>query len=123
MFFSPQDCLPCPVRDRCTRSKTGARKVTLGPREEHEAIRRARQDQQTVAWQQRYAARGGIQATIGQGLRRCGLRRTRYRGLDKTGFQHVLTAAALDLIRTDAWLTETPLAPTRTSRFTRIRPA
>ncbi|MGW3870629.1 transposase [Streptomyces sp. NPDC005055] len=55
-----------------------------------------------------------MEATIGRGLRRCGLRRTRYRGLEKTRTQHVLTAAALDLVRADAWLTGTPLATTRT---------
>lgn len=48
--FSPQHCMPCPVRERCTRSETGACKLTLGPREEHEAIRRARRAQQTTAW-------------------------------------------------------------------------
>ncbi|OAH11475.1 hypothetical protein [Streptomyces jeddahensis] len=29
---------------------------------------------------------------------------------------------ALDIIRTDAWLTGTPLASTRTSRFSRLSP-
>ncbi|WP_078869625.1 transposase [Streptomyces sp. NRRL B-1347] len=69
-----------------------------------------------------YITRTGIEAAFGQGLRRSGLRRTRYRGLDKTRFQHVLTAAALNLLRTDAWLPETPLAKTRTSRFRRLQP-
>jgi hypothetical protein len=31
-----------------------------------------------------------------------------------------ITGSPRRLIRTDAWLTETPLAPTRTARFTRI---
>ncbi|WP_418896283.1 transposase [Streptomyces cupreus] len=115
--------MPCPVRQRCTRSKTEARKLALGPREEHEAIRHARQAQQTTTWWLHYSTRAGIEATIGQGIRRCGLRRTRCRGLEKTRTQHVLTAAALDLIRADAWLTGTPLATTRTSRFTRLRSA
>nr|WP_214662295.1 transposase [Streptomyces polyasparticus] len=122
VFFSPQHCLPCPVRNLCTRSKTGERKVTLGPREEHEAIRLTRQAQQTDSWKRRYMTRAGIEAAFGQGLRRCGLRRTRYCGLDKTRFQHELTTAALNIIRTEAWLTETPLAKTRTSRFRRLRP-
>jgi len=46
-----------------------------------------------------------------------GLRRARYRGLAKTGRQHVATAAALNLDRLAAWFAGRPLAPTRTSRF------
>jgi hypothetical protein len=34
----------------------------------------------------------------------------------------MLTAVALNLIRTDAWLTGTPLASTRASRFSGLSP-
>ena len=37
--------------------------------------------------------------------------------LAKIGLQHLATAAALNLDRLAAWLTERPLAPTRVSRF------
>ncbi|MFP3987916.1 transposase [Streptomyces sp. E11-3] len=57
------------------------------------------------------ATRAGIEAAFGQGPRRCGLRRTRHHGLDKTRFQHMLTAAALNLIRTDARFTKVWLGP------------
>ncbi|WP_438289529.1 IS1182 family transposase [Streptomyces sp. HUAS TT7] len=123
VFFDRHDCTPCPVRSKCTRSTTEPRKLALAPREEHEAIRARRQLQETDQWQRHYATRAGVEGTIAQGLRRCGLRRSRYTGLNKTRLQHILTAAALNLIRTDAWLTETPLAKTRTSRFARLRPA
>lgn len=123
VFFDRQDCAVCPVRSKCTRAKTEPRKLALAPREEHEAIRARRTLQATDSWQRHYATRAGVEGTIAQGLRRCGLRRSRYIGLNKTRLQHVLTAAALNLIRTDAWLTETPLAKTRTSRFARLRPA
>ncbi len=33
-----------------------------------------------------------------------GLRRSRYDGVQKTHFQHVLTAVAINLVRIDAWL-------------------
>jgi transposase len=120
--FDRNDCTPCPVRAKCTRSETAARMLTLGSREEHEAVRRVRRAQTTEQWQQHYSIRAGVEGTIGQGLRVCGLRRSRYIGLDKTRLQHVLTAVALNLVRTDAWLTEAPLAMTRTSRFTCLRP-
>ena len=34
--FSPADCQPCPARARCTRSRS--RRLTLYPRDRHEAI-------------------------------------------------------------------------------------
>jgi len=122
VFFDRHDCTTCPVRSKCTRSTTEPRKLSLAPREEHDAIRARRQLQETDQWQRHYATRAGVEGTIAQGLRRCGLRRSRYIGLKKTRLQHVLTAAALNLIRTDAWLTGTPLASTRTSRFSRLSP-
>ncbi|MFI6645991.1 transposase, partial [Streptomyces sp. NPDC050529] len=89
---------------------------------EHEALRTARQEQQTDPWKQRYGHRAGIEGTISQGVRAFGLRRSRYRGHHKTHLQHLLTAAGMNLTRLDAWLTGTPLAPTRTSHFAAFRP-
>ena len=48
------------------------------------------------------------------------LRRARYIGLAKVHLQHVLTAAALNLVRVAAWLAGTPLARTRQSAFVRL---
>lgn len=120
--FDKRHCTPCPVRAECTRSATAARALTLSTRQEHESIRRARHLQTTAQWQQRYQLRAGVEAVISQALRRCGLRRSRYIGQDKTHLQHVLTAAAINLIRVDAWLAEIPLARTRVSPFARLRP-
>ncbi|WP_399498428.1 transposase [Streptomyces sp. P17] len=47
-------------------------------------------------WQPHYATRASVESTIARGLRRCGLRRTRYTGPNQTRLQHVLTAAALN---------------------------
>jgi len=41
----------------------------------------------------------------------------------KTGLQHQLTGAAVNLARIDAHLTDIPRARTRTSHFTALRPA
>ncbi len=46
-----------------------------------------------------------------------GLRRSRYIGLARTHLQHVITAAALNLVRVMDWLAEVPEATTRKSRF------
>jgi hypothetical protein len=48
------------------------------------------------------------------------LRRARYIGLAKTHLQHVVTAAAMNLVRLGAWLAGTPLARTRQSAFVRL---
>jgi transposase len=64
-----------------------------------------------------YAKRRGVEGTLSQAVRACGLRRARDRGLARTGLQNVATAAALNLDRLAAWFAERPLAPTRVSRF------
>ena len=120
--FNRAACQPCPVRDRCTTANRG-RRLTLRPREEHEALRQARAEQDTKSWKQRYKARAGVEGTISQGIVRCGMRRSRYHGLAKTALQHQLTGAAINLLRIDAHLTCTPRARTRISPFAALRPA
>ncbi|RGD59583.1 IS1182 family transposase [Kitasatospora xanthocidica] len=120
--FSRRDCGPCPERPRCTRASIPRRRMTLrGDREEFEALQRARAQQNTDEWLGRYQARQGIEGTISQAVRAFGLRRSRYRGHAKTHLQHVLTAAAVNFTRLDAWLTGTPLALTRVTPLGRLR--
>ncbi|MFJ9843506.1 transposase [Kitasatospora sp. NPDC101155] len=73
--------------------------------------------QLTDQWQQRYNTRAGVEGTISQAVRRTGIRRTRYTGLAKTHLGNLLAATAINLIRLDAWLTNTPLGKTRTSHL------
>jgi transposase len=113
--FSPADCQPCLARARCTRTRS--RRLTLHPRDRHEAIAATRAQLASAAGQRIYAQRQGIEGTISQAVRAFGLRRSRYRGLAKTGLQSVATAAAINLDRLAAWLAGRPLEPTRTSRF------
>lgn len=120
--FRNSDCKPCPARSQCTTSKRG-RRITLRPQIEHETIQRARADQATSAWRDRYAVRHGIEGTISQAVRSFGLRRSRYRGLAKTRLQHLLTATAINLARVDAWTLGTPFASTRTTPLLKLRPA
>jgi transposase len=42
--------------------------------------------------------------------------------LAKTHFQHLATAAAINLDRLGAWFDNLPLSKTRTSRFARLAP-
>jgi transposase len=123
VVFAAADCTPCPVRVQCTRAKTQPRSLTLQPRAEHEAIHAARQRQETAEFAAAYARRAGIEGTLSQGVRVCGLRTARYRGLAKTQLQHLATAAALNVQRVTAWLDGQPRTTTRRSHLARLAPA
>jgi len=120
IVFASQVCACCPVRSDCTQSQTTGRVLHLRPQAAHEALHTQRQEQQTQAFRQQYATRAGIEGTHSQAVRRMGLRRARYDGLDKTHVQHVLTAVAINLVRIDAVLTQTPRGTTRRSNFARL---
>ena len=119
--FSAGDCRPCPARESCTRASSHGRTLKLLSRAEHEALTQARREQETDTWQEKYLPRAGIEGTISQAVHRFDARHARYRGLPKTQLQHQLTATAVNLVRIDAWLTGTPLAATRISRFAGLK--
>lgn len=114
--FRPIDCQPCPVRLQCTHSKK-ARQVTFPPQPEYLALQAARLRQTTPEFKERYARRAGVEGTLSQAVFALGMRRTRYRGLPKVHLQHVLTAAALNLMRVVDWLAGRPRAKTHRSPF------
>ena len=120
--FSMKDCGICPQLTHCTRSakKYKRRTITIRPQAQHEALQAARRRQQTPAFASQYALREGIEATISQGVRAFGMRRSRYIGLAKTHLQHLGIAAAINLVRVAAWLDGDDLAPTRVSAFQRL---
>ncbi|WP_142024161.1 IS1182 family transposase [Blastococcus colisei] len=121
--FTADTCRPCPVRQQCTRSTLShgiGRQLAVPPREVYQAQQAARAEQSTFDWRTRYAARAGIEGTIGQGLAVTNLRYARYRGLPKTRLQHVFSAVALNLIRLSAYWNGHPLDRTRTSHLTRL---
>jgi hypothetical protein len=115
--FSPQQCRPCPVRPCCTQSRQQGRRLRLPPQAQYEALQTARAWYTSDEGQQHYKRRAGVEGTLSQGVRAFGLRRTRYRGLEKTHVQHVATAASINIDRIVAWLEERPRAKTRISRF------
>lgn len=114
--FSKSDCFPCEFRTQCTQAKSTGRTLTLYPQAQYEAQERARQRQGTEEFKRLYAERAGIEGTISQGVRKTGLRKSRYIGLPRTRLQHLATAAAINLFRVFDWLvgerpTETPVSP------------
>ena len=106
--FTRKTCADCPVRTDCTRAQETGRVVHLRHQGAHEALQARREVQQTPEFRQAYQVRAGIESTLSQGVRRMGLRRTRYLGLPKTQLQHILTAVAINLVRIDDWLCGRP---------------
>jgi transposase len=120
--FRRRDCDACPERTHCTRAKTMPRHLSLHPRTQYEALEAARARFSSDAGQALYKRRAGIEGTLSQGVRAFGLRRTRYRGLDKTHLQHVASATAINMERLVAWFAGKPRATTRTARFAALAP-
>jgi len=116
--FAMRDCQACAHRSECTDGQR--RCISIRPREQYEALQQRRKRVRTDSFKEEYAKRAGVEGTISQGVRRCGIRHARYRGLAKTRLQHLATAAALNLLRIADWLDETPQAKTRHSTFERL---
>jgi transposase len=120
--FPKTFCQPCPVRERCTTAKAG-RQVGFIPEPEFSALQAARQREQTDEFKQAYKKRAGVEGTISQAVGVLGMRRTRYRGLDKVHLQHLMTAAAMNLMRVLDWLSGKQRSTTRKSAFARLAAA
>ena len=116
--FTRKTCADCSCREKCTRSKLTGRGITLHPtQQEHEMLQQAREYQQTDEFRERYKKRAGVEGTISLAAYTFKLRRTRYRGLDKTHLHHVCTATAINLKRAAQWMVHPVHAQTRISHF------
>ena len=115
--FAKRTCRACPTRALCTWAKTAPREMTFHQPGRPKAIQTARGRQDTLVWQALCGVRAGIEGCLSQGVRVCGLRRSRYVGLAKTHLQHVATAAALNVVRLSAGVQGVARAATRTSRL------
>ena len=116
--FSARDCGACPAHARCTEAKR--RSITIRPRDQYEALQAARSRESSPEYRAEYHRRAGIEGTLSQGIRACGLRRSRYVGEAKAHLQHVATATAINVSRITDWLADRPREVTRTSAFTRL---
>ena len=121
--FASSVCRTCSVRSQCTKASTGGRAIAFLPREQHEALQRVRQEQNSLAFWKTYAQRCGIEATISQAVRKYELRIARYIGLAKTNLQMIATAAAINLHRLFDWWQHRLPSPTRTSAFAKLAPS
>jgi transposase len=125
IHFATATCRDCPVRQLCTHS-SGGRSLTILPKAAQEARDQRLREQGTAAFQQRYARRAGVEATISQAVRTKGLRRCKSPGLAKAHLQHVTIASAINLGRLDTSLQQRklgqPVRPVRPlSPFARLQ--
>ncbi|ROP33591.1 IS1182 family transposase [Couchioplanes caeruleus] len=102
VLFRRADCRTCTARRQCTGNVDGkGRHLLLLPEPLQKIQNTARTQQKTADWKKRYHLRAGAESTVSETVRAHGLRQCRYRGLAKTHVQHVLTAAAANIIRLD----------------------
>jgi hypothetical protein len=118
--FARATCQPCPARGQCTTATRTGRQLGFRPREIHQVITAARAEQAGDTWQRKYKIRAGVEGTIAQATHVTGIRHARYLGLPKTRLEHHAAAAAINLIRLDAWWTGKPLDRTRTTHLQRL---
>lgn len=102
--FAAADCQACPVRAGCTKATRTGRQLIIRERDAFLAMHAARQRQQTPAFKQQYALRAGMEGSLSQGVRRCGLRQARYVGEAKTRLQELFVATALNIARVSTFL-------------------
>jgi hypothetical protein len=93
--FSRKDCRPCPLRERCTKSRAAARVLQIT--EKTDALWRLRKQQKTKRFRKRYRRRVAVEHRIGR-LVQLGIRQAKYFGKAKTGFQIALTATVANLM-------------------------
>ena len=99
-------CLPCPARQLCTSRLR--RQITLRSRELHEALASARAEQPRHREGPLCRRGAGVEGTMRQATHVTGIRRARYLGLPKTQLEHNIAAAAINMIRMDAYWTGHP---------------
>ncbi len=113
--FRAADCKACPVHDLCTRNDR--RTLSFHEQPVFEVAQQRKQEQHTEEFHARYGKRAGVEGTISQSIFALGMRRSRYRGLEKTHLQHVFTAMAMNITRVLNWYNEVPCSQTRVTRF------
>jgi transposase len=118
--FAAATCRDCPARHKCTTATWTGRQLYLRPHEIHQAAAAARAAEGDISFHADYARRAGVEGTMHQAVAITGSRRARYRGLARTRLEHVCSAAALNLIRLDAYWNDQPLDRRRTSHLARL---
>jgi DDE family transposase len=118
--FARGDCRACGVREQCTRTAEQRRTLTIHPEAEFKALAAARARTRQAEYKELYKLRSGSEASLSQAVRRSGLRRSRYVGLDKTHLQNIVIATATNLVRLLNWLAGNSIDKARQSKFAKL---
>jgi transposase len=116
--FRKPDCLGCEARDICTRAQS--REITVLNQPYYDVFFERRQEQRTKEFRLEYNKRRGVEGVMSQSTQALDMRRSRYRGEDKTRLQHLMVAAAINVIRAVNWLAGVPPSKTRITRFAKL---
>lgn len=97
-------CKDCPLRPQCVGPGQAHRTLVVG--QYHSHLQARRQEQKTEAFKEKCRKRNAIEGTQSELVRAHGLRRARYRGLEKVRLQNYFIGAACNAkrwIRRIAW--------------------
>ena len=94
--FKASLCNTCPLKDKCVKNKQG-RRVYISYYEPY--FRQARERLATEEGKQAYRNRYKIEQKVADLARYCGLRRCRYRGLDRAGIHTLLATTVCNIKR------------------------
>ena len=119
--FSVKDCRNCLNKKFCIRGKTYKRKVCFPAKEQYNARVALRKRLRSEEGKILYRKRAGIEGTISQGVRLCGMRKSRYIGLKKNHLQNISSASAMNLYRLADYFDGIPLAKTRKASFLKLK--
>jgi hypothetical protein len=97
--WTQADCTVCQLKNQCLSKKKRQLFRTLQVGEKHMIAQERRNLCKTPEYQLRMHRRSGIEGTHSELVRGYGIRRSRYRGLEKTDIQMQFTAAACNLRR------------------------
>ncbi|MBX9724757.1 MAG: IS1182 family transposase [Candidatus Obscuribacterales bacterium] len=121
VIFAGSNCQKCPFKEQCTKSEVGGRRLEFKPKELFEFLQKHRIYENSEEFKKAYRQRAGVEGAISQAVRTCEMRRARYVGLKKVSLQAKLTGAAINFLRTAAYLVKATVSKTRESRYARLR--
>jgi hypothetical protein len=90
-------CRECPLREQCVGAGQKHRTLVVG--QHHSHLQKRRQEQQTEEFQKKSQRRNAIEGTQSELVRGHGLRKARYRGLEKVRLQNYFIGAACNAKR------------------------
>ena len=90
-------CAHCPQRAQCISPQQSSRTLAIGPH--HELLQQRRREQTTPEFRERCKQRNALEGTQSELVRAHGLRRGRFRGLEKIRLQNYFIGAACNAKR------------------------